>query len=182
MLNDLIEFIASDNIAESLDKETLIKIGAQVVDGYDADRADRAPWEEKMKKAMDLALQNVKTKTFPWPNASNVMMPIITEAIVQYSSRMYPALVPPVDIVKGRPVGFDPTGEKQNASVRVSKHMSYQCLEQMEEWEEEFDRGFVVQPLLGNMYKKTYYDESLERNVSEMLSPNEFVMCNNAGS
>jgi len=182
MLDDLIEFIASDNIAESLDKDTLTTIGAQVVDGYDADRNDRQQWEDKMKDAMDLALQNSKEKSFPWVNASNVMMPIITEAIIQYNSRMYPALIPPVDIVKGRIVGFDPDGEKQNQAVRVSKHMSYQLLEEMEEWEEEFDRGLIIQPLLGNMYKKTYFDESLSRNVSEMLSPNEFVMCNNAKS
>ena len=32
------------------------------------------------------------------------------------------------------------------------------------------------------MYKKTYFDEGLGRNVSETLSPNEFVMCNNARS
>jgi len=182
MIEDLIEYIAMDNIAESLDAETLQKIGSQVVDGYDTDRNDRKPWEEKMKTAMDLALQNSKKKTFPWNNASNIMMPVITEAIIQYNSRMYPALIPPVDIVKGRVVGFDTDGEKQNQAIRVSKHMSYQMLEEMEEWEEETDRGLIVQPLLGNMYKKTYYDESLGRNVSEMLSPNEFVMCNNAKS
>jgi len=182
MLSDLIKFIDSDNIAESLDKDTLAKIGGQVVDGYDADRSDRAPWEEKMKDAMDLALQNAKQKSFPWPNASNVMMPVITEAIIQYNSRMYPALIPPVDIVKSRIIGSDPTGEKQNSAIRVSKYMSWELLEGIPEWEEEMDRGFIVQPLLGQMYKKTYRDESLDRNASEMLSPNEFVMCNNAKS
>lgn len=182
MIKDLIEFIASDNIAEDLDKQTLAKIGEQIVEGYDTDRVDRGDWEEKMKDAMDLALQNTKVKSFPWKNASNIIMPILTEAIVQYNSRMYPALVPAVDIVKSRIVGFDKDGEKQNSAIRVSKHMSYQCLEEMEEWEEEFDRGLIIQPLLGNMYKKTYYDEGLGRNISEMLSPNEFVMCNGAKS
>lgn len=182
MLKDLLNFIDSDNIAEDLDDDTLKKIAAEVVDGYDTDRNDRRPWEEKMKKAMDLALQNTKVKNFPWKNASNIMMPVLTEAIVQYNSRMYPALIPPVDIVKGRVVGFDPSGEKQNAAVRVSKHMSWQLLEQMEEWEDESDRGLIIQPLLGNMYKKTYRDHDLGRNVSEMLSPAEFVMCNNAKS
>ena len=182
MLKDLLDFIDSDNIAEDLDDDTLTKIAAQVVEGYDTDRNDRRPWEEKMKKAMDLALQNTKVKNFPWRNASNIMMPVLTEAIVQYNSRMYPALIPPVDIVKGRIVGFDPHGEKQNSAVRVSKHMSWQLLEQMEEWEDEFDRGLIIQPLLGNMYKKTYRNQDLDRNVSEMLSPHEFVMCNNAKS
>lgn len=182
MIEDLIELIALDNIATVLTDKELIDISNQVADGYDTDRSDRKPWEEKMKDAMDLALQNVQEKSFPWPNASNVMMPIITEAIVQYSSRMYPALIPPVDIVKTRVVGSDPDGEKQNSAIRVSKHMSYQCLEEMPEWEEEFDRGLIVQPLLGQMYKKIYFDETTQMNVSDMLSPNEFVMCNNAKS
>jgi chaperonin GroES len=182
MVEDLIELMAMNNIAEHLEEEDLASIGAEVVEGYDSDREDRGDWEEKMKDAMDLALQNAKEKSFPWPKASNVMMPVITEAIVQYQARMYPALIPPVDIVKARIVGSDPDGSKQNSAIRVSKYMSYQCLEEMEEWEEEFDRGLIVQPLLGQMYKKTYYDESKERNVSEMLSPNEFVMVNNAKS
>ena len=182
MLSDLIEFIDSDNIAELLDDDKLNKIGSTVVEGYKADRNDRQPWEEKMKVSMDLALQNAKEKSFPWPKASNVMMPVITEAIIQYNSRMYPALCPPTNIVKSRTVGSYPTGEKQNSATRVSKYMSWQILEQMEEWEEEMDRGLIVQPLLGQMYKKTYFDESLGREVSEMLSPNEFVVCNNAKS
>ena len=41
MLEKLIEYIASDNIAELLDTDQLNKIGGQVVDGYDSDRSDR---------------------------------------------------------------------------------------------------------------------------------------------
>ena len=182
MLSDLLEFIDSDNIADSLDEKTLTRIGNQVVDGYEADRNDRAPWEEKMREAMDLALQNAKQKSFPWPNASNVMMPVITEAIIQYNSRMYPALIPPTGIVKSRVIGSDPTGEKQNSAIRVSKYMSWQILDESEEWEEEMDWGLIVQPLLGQMYKKTFHDEIMTKTVSTVLSPNEFVLCNDAKS
>ena len=182
MLSDLIEFIGSDNIAEELDKDQLTGIGSRVAEGYRTDRQDRAPWEDKMKDAMDLALQNAKQKSFPWLNASNVMMPVISEAIIQYNSRMYPALIPPTGIVKSRVVGSDPTGEKQNSAIRVSKYMSWQILDESEEWEEEMDWGMIVQPLLGQMYKKTYFEETLGKNISTTLSPNEFVMCNNAKS
>ena len=178
-MEKLIEFASMNNIAESLSEEVLTKIGQEVVEGYDADRLDRKPWDDKMKDAMDLALQNEKQKNFPWENCSNVMMPIITEAIIQYSSRMYPALVPTAGLVKPRVVGMDPEGQKQEQANRVSKHMDYQILTEMEEWEDEMDRGFIVQPLLGQMYKKIYKSD---RNRSDMLSPNEFVMVNNAKS
>jgi chaperonin GroES len=182
MIEDLIELMAMDNIAENLEEDILTSIGTEVVEGYDGDRQDRAEWEDKMEDAMDLALQNAKEKTFPWPKASNVMMPVITEAIVQYQARMYPALIPPVDIVKARIVGSDPQGEKQNSAIRVSKYMTWECLEQDEDWEEEMDRGLIVQPLLGQFYKKTYWDASKGHNIGSMLSPNEFVMVNNAKS
>ena len=175
----LLEYADMQNIATTLDDEKLVKLGAEVVEGYDADRKDRGPWEAKMKEAMDLALQVEKNKDFPWEGCSNVMMPIITEAIIQYSSRMYPALIPPVDIVKARVVGEDPQGTKQQTAIRVSKHMSYQILEEDEEWETEMDRGFIIQPLLGQFYKKIYHDNI---NRAEVLSPNEFVMVNNAKS
>jgi chaperonin GroES len=182
MIEDLIELMAMENIAEHLEEDDLISIGSTVVEGYDGDRQDRGEWEDKMKDAMDLALQNAKEKTFPWPKASNVMMPVITEAIVQYQARMYPALIPPVDIVKARIVGTDPEGEKQNSAIRVSKYMTWECLEQDEDWEEEMDRGLIVQPLLGQFYKKTYWDSNKGHNIGSMLSPHEFVMVNNAKS
>jgi len=181
MYKDLIEFLAQDNIAENLSDEKLKEIGSEVVEGYDVDRLDRSDWETKMKKAMDMALQNKKTKTFPWQNCSNIMMPVITEGIIQYNSRMYPALIPSSGLVKSRVIGYDPDGEKNNSAIRVSKYMDYEILED-DGWEEEMDRGFIVQPLLGNMYKKTYRDEHLNKNTSEMLSPNEFVCVNNAKS
>ena len=182
MLNDLIRFANLQNIAEELDDDTLGKLGEKVVNGFNDDVSDRSEWDNEMQDAMDLALQIMEQKTFPWKGASNVKVPLLTEAAVQYNAKMYPALVPTTDIVKPRIVGNDPDGQKRESGIRVSKHMSYQMLEEMEEWEEEMDRGLIVQPILGNMYKKTYYCPMEERDISEMLTPHEFIMCNNAKS
>ena len=176
MLDNLIEFEALQNIAEELTDEQLVTIGSDAVDGFDADMRSREGWDGEMKEAMNLALQIQEKKNFPWENSSNVKLPLLTEAAINFNSMMYPALIPPTDIVKTRIVGEDPNGEKEAQSIRVSKHMSYQILEEMEEWEEEMDAGLIIQPILGNMYKKSYYDGNKGRNVSEMLSPAEFVV------
>lgn len=181
MRSDLLEFHAMQNIAEELDLD-LEKIGAEVVDGYDADLRSRQAWDAEMKEAMDLALQIREKKNFPWEGASNVKMPLMTEAALQYNSMMYPALVPSVNIVKTRIVGEDKNGQKQESAIRVGKHMSYQVLEEMESWEEEMDMGLMVQPILGNMYKKTYWDNGKTRPASELLTPNDFVVNYNAKS
>ncbi len=179
MLKDLIEFDAMQNIAEEVELD-LDKIGGDIVKGYEADVSSRSGWMGEMKEAMALALQIMEKKNHPWQGASNIKMPLLTEAAIQFNSMMYPALIPPVNIVKGRIVGFDPDGQKQESSIRVSKHMSWQLLEEMEEWEEEMDIGLIVQPLLGNMYKKTYFDDYKARNASDMLLPKEFVFDYNA--
>jgi len=171
------ELFNEDNIANVLDEDTLLKIGDDIITGFDDDKQSRSNWETEMKDAMDLALQIMEDKTYPWPGASNVKMPLLTEAAIQYNSRMYPALISDKDLVKARVIGADSEGLKNKQGTRVSKHMSFQMLEEMEEWEEEMDIGFMVQPILGNMYKKTYFDG---RNYSDMISPAEFVINNNA--
>jgi len=171
MLNDLIELDSYTNIASEIELD-LAKIGDDVVKGYDADVESRSGWSGEMKEAMDLALQIRETKNHPWANCSNVKMPLLTEAAIQFNSMMYPALIPPTDIVKCRIVGDDPQGQKEAQSIRVSKHMSYQVLEEMD-WEEDMDIGLMILPILGNMYKKTYFND---KNISEMLSPAEFVV------
>ena len=178
---DLIKFDESQNIAADFDLD-LVKIGSDIVDGYDADLKSREGWDREMKEAMDLTLQVMETKTFPWHGASNVKMPLLTEAAIQFNSMMYPALIQPTDLIKARVVGKDTDGQKAEQAIRVSKHMSYQILEEMEEWEEEMDIGLMILPILGNMYKKTYYSAEKGRNVSDMLSPANFVVNYNTKS
>jgi len=54
--------------------------------------------------------------------------------------------------------------------------MSYQLLEQMEEWEEETDKLLVALPVAGCMFRKTYYCPVKKRNVSEVKFPTDIVV------
>ena len=175
-LKDLTEYEAMDNIAEELDKEYLAKIGGDVIDNFNNDVASRSDWERRYEEAMKLAAQVIEEKTYPWPNAANVKFPLLTEAALQFNARAYPALVAGQDIVKARTVGFDPTGSKMDSAIRVSKHMSYQLLEEMEEWEENMDKLLMAVPIVGCMFKKTYFDPMKGRNCSVTVYPKDFVV------
>jgi len=170
---DLADF---DNIAEELDEQTLHHIGATVVEAYDEDMDSRAEWEDRFDESMDLAMQTVEKKSFPWDGASNVKYPILTTAALQFSSRAYPALVSGTQVVKAKVSGFDPTGQKRESAIRVGKHMSYQVLEEMENWEEEMDKLCVILPIVGSVFKKTYFNPSLGHNVSELIYPKDLVV------
>lgn len=69
----------------------------------------------------------------------------------------------------------EPGAKKQRAD-RVGRHMSYQLLDEMEEWEPETDKLLHILPILGCAFRKTYFSPSLGRNVSELVLPGDFVV------
>ena len=165
------------NLATKLTDEDLITIGNQVVDGFDADVKSREPWEEDLKNWTELALQIVKQKTFPWPNAANIKYPLLATAAMQFSARAYPTLIPSNGkVVKCKVNGYDQDGMKSARAERISTHMSYQVLQQMDDWEEHMDRLLICLPIAGTVFKKTYWDSEKQRNCSHLVLPKTLVV------
>jgi chaperonin GroES len=199
----LVAFIDAPNIAEIIardDKTKLATIGAKVVKEYEIDKRSRADWETRTKKAMDLAMQVVEEKSFPWAKAANVKYPLMTSAAIQYAARAYPAIVTDRGIVKGKVIGYDqgiplmgpdgqpmvdpesgeplwqiPPGVKQQRADRIAQHMSYQLLDEMKSWEEDTDRLLHVQPIVGTVFRKTYFDPA-KGNCSELVMADDLVV------
>lgn len=168
--------LESVNIAELLKEEELSKIASQVEDGYHEDKESRKEWEDRQNEYMKLALQVMETKNTPWKNAANVKYPLLTTATMSFAARAYPGMVPGPNIVKGRVTGFDPTGEKAKSAERIGKHMSYQLIEEMDDWEEGMDKLCLALPIVGCMFKKTYFSPSKNRNCSELIYPKNLVV------
>ena len=174
---NLDKILSSVNVAEDLDEKLLIKIGNQVVDGYDTDKASRKPWEDDLKTWTELALQVSSQKTYPWPNAANIKYPLLATAAMQFSARAYPTLVPSNgQVVKCKVIGADPMGEKERRAKRISTHMSYQVMEEMEDWESEMDKLLIALPIAGTCFKKTYWDSAKQKNCSKLVLPKALVV------
>lgn len=165
-----------DNVAEELDEDTLIKIGNYCKAGYDADVISREGWMANNEKWMKLAVQVIEVKNTPWNNAANVKYPLLTTAAMQFNARAYSAILNNNDIVKGRVIGSDLDAEKYKKSIRVGKYMSYQLIEEMEHWEDDMDKLLIILPIVGTAFKKTYYSPIKGANVSELVSPEYFVV------
>lgn len=170
------KILESRNVAMLLDDTVLSELGKKVVEAFEMDRTSRAQWETRMTKASKIALQVAENKTFPWPGASNVKFPLITIAALQYHSRVYPALITLPDLVQCLPVGADNDGKKLIAAEAVSEHMSWQLSEEDEAWEGEMDRALFVQPLMGCVFKKSYFDADVGHNVSDCVLPQDLVV------
>lgn len=164
------------NIADNLDDETLERIGLQLLEQIELDEKSRAEWMENNKEWLRLASQVRESKNFPWPGASNVKFPLLTIASMQFQARALPNLINSAQPVRMRTLGQDPTGQKAARANRVSKYMSYQILEGMEEWTEEMDRLLFILPMTGIVYKKTFFSEAEGRIKTYIVLPNEMIV------
>jgi len=174
--HDLNDIMYEANIADRLCKEDLEAIGMQVVKDFDNDLLSRSTWEKRTEASLKLALQVSENKNFPWPNASNVKFPLITIAALQYHARSYPVLIDSDLPVKCRVVGDDADGLRSLRATRVEQHMSYQLLEEDEDWESEMDKVLITQPIIGCAFKKSYYDPIKRHNVSENVLAKDLVV------
>jgi chaperonin GroES len=168
-------YMTSDNVANYLNEEELADIADKVITEYKLDESSREEWLNKSRKALDLAMLIGGSKSFPFEDAANVKYPMIATAAIQFAARAYPNIVKGKDVVKGKVVGYA-TPDKRDKAARVGTHMSYQCLEEMEEWEDQLDCALTALPIVGCAFKKTYWDGSRKRNMSEYRSAENVVI------
>lgn len=158
-------------------KEKLRKIGEDASKGFELDLESRKGWEHHVDEWTKLAKQTTEPKTWPWPKASNIKYPILSTAALQFAARAYPSLVPSDNqIVKAVPIGKDYDGTKTKIADAVSTYMSYQLLEECEDWEEGMDKLLIMLPIVGTMFKKTYWDSLHERVISYVIMPKNLVV------
>jgi len=174
---DLRSLLQMPNIAEEVPGEVLARLGAKVCEEFKIDEDSRIKegWTQRHDASLKLAMQVKEAKTYPWPNAANVKYPLITVAAMQFAARAYPAIVDGANVVKGKVLG-KPTEEKRDRADRIGKHMSFQLLEEMPEWEEGTDQLLHILPCTGTVFRKTYFDPAKGRNCSELVTADKLVV------
>lgn len=151
------------NLVSLIDKETLKKIGEDAVRHFDNDVLSYSGWNKKRKKWLEHFMNVVEEgKNYPDSHASNVAVPIVPTACIQFSARAYEALLPAKNKVKILRTGI----EDMFRADRIEKHMNWQLDYEMEEFEESFDITLLQLPINGSAFRKTYYDNVLGRNRS----------------
>ena len=71
---------------------------------------------------------------------------------------------------------------KEEQAKRVKDFMNYQIMDQMKEYEPEFDQMLFYLPLSGSTFKKVYYDDLLGRAVSKFVPAEDLVVPYSANS
>jgi chaperonin GroES len=174
---ELDRLLCETNIAKDLDEKELTKIGDDAKKGYEQDLLSRVDWEKNYDEWLKLAMQVKENKSYPWINASNVKYPLLSTASMQFAARAYPSLVPSNGtVVKIRVVGDDKDGKKAGRANRLSQYLSWQIMEKMDNWEEEMDKLLITLPIVGTVFKKTYYSDHSKKICSQLIYAKDLVV------
>jgi len=163
------------NLAEFLDDQDLDSLGSELMDKYKDYKQSRQDWEESYKEGLNLLGFKYITRTEPFRGASSVTHPVLAEAVTQFQAQAYKELLPAEGPVRTQILG-DINVPKEEQSKRVKDFMNYQIMDQMKEYEPEFDQMLFYLPLSGSTFKKVYYDDLLGRAVSKFIPADDLVV------
>ena len=163
------------NLAEFLEDDVLDPLGSELMDKYKEYKQSRQEWEESYREGLNLLGFKYITRTEPFRGASSVTHPVLAEAVTQFQAQAYKELLPADGPVRTQILGALSV-PKEEQSKRVKDFMNYQIMDQMKEYEPEFDQMLFYLPLSGSTFKKVYYDDLLGRAVSKFIPAEDLVV------
>ena len=164
-----------DNLAEHLPDDVLGRLGSDIFQNYQDYKNSRKDWESSYKTGLDLLGFKYENRTEPFSGASGATHPVLAEAVTQFQALAYKELLPADGPVRTQILGLN-TPEKTQQASRVKDFMNYQLMDQMKEYEPEFDQMLFYLPLAGSSFKKVYYDEILQRAVSKFVPADDLIV------
>ena len=163
------------NLSEFLEDNVLDPLASELMDKYKDYRQSRQDWEDSYREGLNLLGFKYITRTEPFRGAASVTHPVLAEAVTQFQAQAYKELLPADGPVRTQILG-DVTVPKEEQSKRVKDFMNYQIMDQMKEYEPEFDQMLFYLPLSGSTFKKVYYDDLLGRAVSKFIPADDLVV------
>jgi hypothetical protein len=165
------------NLAEDLEPGILNKIGTEIVELVEEDKQGREKWEMEYRDSLQyLGLKSNESRSTPWQGACAVVAPMMLEGIVRFQSRalgkLYPSNGPAVLNLKG----IDITPQLQIAVGKAQGLLNDHITLVMQETQTESDRLLFGLAQIGWAAKKVYYDEFLQRTVTQFIPAEDFLL------
>tara|TARA_R100001369_G_scaffold2889_4_gene9413 strand:+ start:145 stop:2595 length:2451 start_codon:yes stop_codon:yes gene_type:complete len=163
------------NLAEEIPDRDLQRLSSELLGEFDANKASRQDWEEAYSNGLELLGFSYEERTQPFRGASGVTHPLLAEAATQFQAQAFNELLPPSGPVRTVVMGKE-TQKKTQQAQRVKQFMNYYITNVMEEYTPDMDQMLFFLPLAGSTFKKTYYDETLDRAVSKFVPAENLVV------
>ena len=164
-----------ENLADYLEDNVLDPLASELMEKYTNYKESRQEWVDSYREGLNLLGFKYITRTEPFRGAASVSHPVLAEAVTQFQAQAYKELLPADGPVRTQILG-DITVPKEEQSKRVKDFMNYQIMDQMKEYEPEFDQMLFYLPLSGSTFKKVYYDDLLGRAVSKFIPAEDLVV------
>jgi hypothetical protein len=163
------------NLADFLPDDVLGRLASNLTNKYQEYVSSRKDWEKTYTQGLDLLGFKYDQRTEPFSGASGATHPVLAEAVTQFQALAYKELLPADGPVRTQIIGLQ-TPEKVQQASRVKDFMNYQIMDQMKEYEPEFDSMLFHLPLSGSTFKKVYYDEMEQRAVSKFVPADDLIV------
>ena len=163
------------NLAEFVDDSVLGILGSTLYQNYQDYKTSRKDWERSYREGLDLLGFKYDNRTEPFQGASGATHPVLAEAVTQFQSLAYKELLPADGPVRTQILGLA-TPDKVQQAGRVKDFMNYQLMDQMKEYEPEFDQMLFYLPLAGSSFKKVYFDAVENRAVSKFVPADDLIV------
>ena len=163
------------NLAEFLPDEVLDSLSSDLNSKYMDYSMSRKDWEKSYTQGLDLLGFKYDQRSEPFQGASGATHPVLAEAVTQFQALAYKELLPADGPVRTQLLGIQSPDKVQQAN-RVKDFMNYQIMDQMKEYEPEFDSMLFHLPLSGSTFKKVYYDEVEGRAVSKFVPADDLIV------
>jgi hypothetical protein len=158
------EFYA--NLAEEMPNSDMMMISSQLLEFVERDKEARSlrdkQYEEGLRRT---GLGDDAPGGADFQGASKVVHPMLTEACVDFSSRVIKEIFPANGPVKEYIPG-EVTQAKREKAQRKQKFMNWQLTQQMVEFRPELEQLTTQIPLGGAQYMKMVWDEQRNRPMS----------------
>jgi len=149
-----------ENLVPDLTENELADIKSRVCDGYDMDLETMSDYLKRYEEIMELATMKApsKDKTFPFTGASQVMMPYLSQAAIDFNSRTVPEVVNKRSIAKVATWGTPDYDEEMRAD-RVSSAINWWLKVGIEGWTKRMDFALLYAPTFGQYFKKKWWSD-----------------------
>jgi hypothetical protein len=167
------------NLVEDIDEDDLKDIGFLVLENYDVDKKSISEWQDNTEQALQNLGILYEEGNEPFEGACTATHPLILESCIKFQSKASNEILPTEGPVKTQILG-EITDEKEEQAVRVKNVLNYQIMKQMSEYVPETEKALLSLPLIGNAFKKKYFDPNLKRCVDEYLPVERCVVNSDA--
>ncbi len=161
------------NLVSLFTEEEQKKIVQTVIRDVDSDIDSREPRMKRLKEYQGLYASVMKAKAFPFKNAANVNLPILTYPLLQVQGRLYD-MVWPAD---GKIMYSHPTNSSDMDRANITEMFGNSYLRhKMPEMAQGIDDSLHQVCCYGSSFRRTYWNSYEGRACSDWIPIEDFVV------